>query len=393
MDDPEPLMKEGQPLPAVVHPILLDALEAVPKAEAAALGTSSPSCSFRLADRVAERVDPDNGLVRRRLADPRARTLLRHCLVVNAIRSRSDVVVLGKYARPRDVKARSYLVHEGHSLSLKVWRTAAGEDPLGRHEREVRGKVARIPDYRAPEVVTSGSAGDVDYLLEVTVYGRTPTTPTERLAAGYDLVPALLGAYQQSGLHRRRLRRVTHPRFIARLASALEDPTLMWDYNRWGSRPEFIALVQRLVLRNKRVICALGHGDIVSSNIIRRAGAYHVLADWERARDMPIAFDLGKLAFSTNSLGFLLDYTLPLLQTSQPLRRGEYPWHEQSRSGSVKCCRGVHIDASVRRRSGAVRSLRWDNPTVSLGLPSCCRTTRRCRATTVLDLAGQHEDR
>jgi Phosphotransferase enzyme family len=40
---------------------------------------------------------------------------------------------------------------------------------------------------------------------------------------------------------------------------------------------------------------ALGHGDLVRSNIVREAGGTSYICDWEHARDMPVAFDLAKL--------------------------------------------------------------------------------------------------
>lgn len=259
-----------------------------------ALGLPAETQTFHLHRRSLQRADgvpglgtsgvPDNHLRRPALPDDAP---------VVELSCASGAVVVGKFSRETQVKARGYLVLEGRPVTLKVWRMRGGETQLGVREREMRLRVASVSDYRAPEVLAHGRAGEVDYLLEPVVLGRHPATDSERLAAARDLVPSLVRAYATSGRRNRRLSKVVPRDLVPRLEAVLDDAVL------WPLPDEERASLRRflldLVRRDDRLPTSVAHGDLVATNIVRRDDGHHVLIDWEHARELPVAFDLGKL--------------------------------------------------------------------------------------------------
>lgn len=293
------------------------------------------------------------------VADPHVRLPdTRRPEVVRA-RCASRIVVLGKYARPTQVKARAYLLVDGRAATLKVWRMGAGETPLGARERRVRERVARFPQYRAPTVLRHGTVGDVDYLLEQVVYGMHPLTAPERRAAAEDLVPSLAAAYIAEGRVVSPASAVMSRDFATRLRTALDDPEIDWPCPP-AQQAAVAEHLLRLVAQDRALVCALGHGDLVATNIIRTPDGSHVLVDWEHGRRMPVAFDLGKLLLTGDALEALRGAAVRSVRRL-PLRdrrARRYTWDEQVLLGF--CERLAAAPERRRRAAQAGRSRQFE---------------------------------
>lgn len=345
------------------------ALDAVERAEEAALAPRDVA-TFEVAGRVARNVDTVPDLELSRLAHSLARRRVSET-PTERIRARSGsaVIVLGKYARATQVKARAYLGDDG-PLTLKVWTHTEGELPLGRRERDVRARVQSIADYRAPEVLSSGAVDDTDYLLERIVYGRHPRTPGERFAAAEDLLGSLSRAYLRHGVEDRPLTEVVHSSFPERIKGVLTDPDLPWS-PEWGSRRRLARRLARLVNRDLAMSCSLGHGDLVATNIIRDRRKRHVLIDWEHGRFMPVAFDLSKLLATSGDPRRLESRMGHALKPFSGHGRRHYHWRDQlvlgicqrlsflpeRRDRARKAGRLSQLDAEVGEQVGSVAAL------------------------------------
>lgn len=304
---------------------MADAVRAVAVAERA-LDLAADDSEFRLAARTAHRSGSD-GVALADLADRHARKAATAPAAGRLVAaSRSSVVVTGKFHTDGQLKARAYLADGDRPLTVKVWRSRPGERDLGLRERTVRAAVAEIGDYRSPPVLASGHRDGVDFLLEQVVYGRHPEPGAERVAAAVELLPALAEAYVRHGLRPRRLSRIVHRDLRTRVAATLAAAP--WD-PRWGDRELITGRLDRLIAQNRTLPCSLGHGDLVSSNIIRTPSGSHVLIDWEFARVMPVAFDLGKLLSASGDPHVVLDGVEPALRRFDSRGRLRYRWPEQ----------------------------------------------------------------
>lgn len=275
------------------------ALALVAEAEHHALAPA-PSATFRVAGRVARRDGPlDEALRPDTLSDPLAREAaqLRGGDTVEAA-SRAALVVVGKLAAADTVKARAYLATDEALCALKVWGPSRGA--VGRREQAARERIAEIPAYLAPPVLAAGALpSGGHFVLEPAVLGTAPANAAQRDAAVDELLPTLARAYRAYGVTDRPLREVEDDDLEAGAAAgfaALPEgcvPTA-------SEVRALVGEVARLVARDRLLPCALCHGDLVASNVIRdRDGQLH-LVDWELAGDGPIAFDVGKLLVNTS---------------------------------------------------------------------------------------------
>ncbi|MBC7290785.1 MAG: hypothetical protein H5T83_05550 [Actinotalea sp.] len=292
------------------------------------------------------------GLEPQRVPDPHLRWTSVSGPAVRA-ETASAVVVVGKFSRSGQVKVRGYVRVDGRLATLKVWRSQGDSTALGRREREVRARIADIPDYRAPQVLAHGVADDgsphgVDYLLEAVVHGRHPVTPDERRSAVEDLAPALADAYRAYGVRRRHLSAMM-PRDLAErldLALATEPDWPGGERALRRARRRLLGLVQA----DRFVPCSLGHGDLVATNIVRQDDGRHVLVDWEHGRLMPVAFDLGKLLVTGQADAALRRAAGAAVQgaTARGRSADRYTWEEQLLLGLCK-----RLAAAPERRDRA----------------------------------------
>lgn len=335
--------------------VAVGTLAVVRRAEEA-LGLEASPTRFELLHRALRSDEGVPGLDPHRVPDPHLRWRGSDELVSVEAEVASRYVVIGKYNRSTQVKARAYVAADEGPATLKVWRMGEGESPLGARERDVRAQVAPHAHYRAPEVLAHGRTGDVDYLLERVVHGRHPRTPEEVRAAAEDLLPALARAYRASG-------RLVHtvsamlPRDLPeRLASAVSDDSTPWPCAD-DERAETGRFLVDLVAANRRLVCALGHGDLVATNIVRADDGGHVLIDWEHGRVLPVAFDVGKLLRTAGADHGLRRRAAAVTGWRRHLGRGMYTWSEQLVLGL--CLRLAYAPERHRRAVAAGREDRF----------------------------------
>lgn len=312
---------------------------------------------FRTEARVAMRHGPKPGwLDLGRLADPLVRTIMGPDAHTISVVSDCAVVVMGKLASAELLKARAYRMADGLPVTVKVWRAVEGHPSGGEQERTIRHELLKLPGFPAPVVLGEGRAGTadyIDYILEPIVYGRHPWSARARVDAALDLVPALASAWRRWGTVDEPLGRVFDDGVLKRVRQVIVDPSLRWN-EAWLSRRRLLLRLWRLARRNHHLPCAPGHGDIVTTNIIREENGRHVLIDWEHGRQMPVAFDLVKLLLTS---GRPADVNRRLAHHVRPFGQGRarYGWNEQLALGLCRV-----LSWSVDRRSRAASAGRLE---------------------------------
>lgn len=275
------------------------ALDLVAEAEAEVFG-AGPPVSLRVTGRIARRDGPlSDALNAEALTDPlvaEARGLQAGSVAVRPVRS--ELLVVGKLAAPESVKARAYLVApDGQPRTLKVW--APSRAAVGRREQEARERVARIPEYRSLPVLAAGSlASGGHFLLEPVLYGASPLHRGVRMEAVHELVPTLARAYVADGLEDRRLSEIEGSDLAQRLEEGIATLAEAWQPH-WGDRGRLERALARLVRRDRTLPCAMCHGDLVASNLMRGPDGCLRVIDWELAGEGPVAFDLAKLLLNS----------------------------------------------------------------------------------------------
>lgn len=324
------------------------ALRAVEQAERAAFGSRRPQPTrFLVRNRVAWSVESLPALDHRQLPDPVVRDLPTPGARTMSS-SRCSLVRLGKRARADNVRARAFFVDHGRALTLKVWAVAAERKDSFR-ELRVREELQRVGSYPAPDVISDGTIGDVDYLLEPVIFGVVPSSGQERAAAAVDLIGRLIPAYEDAGVDDRPLSAVLRSDFPAAFESTLDQPWVVWPTS--SDRSRFVSMVAGLVERDLSLPCSLGHGDMNMSNVIRDDHGTHWLVDWERGGWMPVAFDVRKLLLTSQMPDAVHQRVAGVLRPFDAHDRSRYRWNEQLALG---ICNEIAI--APRQRAGSERA-------------------------------------
>ena len=273
------------------------------------------------------------------------------------IEARSDcaAVVIGKLSSQKVAKARAYLARDGSTFSVKAWW---GDDQLAVQERRIREAWQHIPDFPAPPMLHAGTVDDdrstsaadsrVHYVVEPLVLGRHPFSVEARVAAATDLLPSLARSWRAYGPVDRTVSDAFDTRLLRRLWPVLGDPAVRRELESL-SRFRLYRRLWWLVRRNRTLPFAPGHGDMVSTNIIREPDGRHLLVDWEHGREMPIAFDVAKLLLTS---GQPLEVNRRLADTLAVFGAGpdRYRWNEQLALG---VCRLLTWSSDRRDRAHA----------------------------------------
>ena len=264
------------------------------------------------------------------------------------------LVRLGKRPGVDNVRARAYVAAEGRHLALKVW--AIGGDRTGRsaeadRERRVRRTLSELDGYPVPDVVAEGAVEDTHYLLEPVVFGSTPQTPSERIAAAVDLLGRLAKAYAAAGVTDRPLSTSLRPDFTTQLEAAVSEPWFPWLAS--GDRSRFLRRVGDLVARNRTLPSSLGHGDMTMSNVIRDEHGVHWLVDWEQGGVMPGRVDVRKLLFTSGAPGAVLTRVAKDIRAFDGRGVLRYRFQQQLALGVCN-----ELAVAPRHRAGAERANR-----------------------------------
>lgn len=202
-------------------------------------------------------------------------------------RSRSDVVWFGKFDRAGTTRARAF-VAGGVAIKLQT-EHAEGNGHGLLAEARVRADVARLAPGLAPALRGSGHDPDrgISWIVEETVHGWHPWTPADVDRVLERTVAAVLRLYLAHGITSRPATAVLSPVFRDRLADAATLEPRIGDH---------LDAVDELLASDRDVEVALGHGDLVGSNVLVPRGDGDVmLVDWEHASVMPVASDVGKV--------------------------------------------------------------------------------------------------
>lgn len=202
----------------------------------------------------------------------------------------ANVVRLSKFSAADCVRARSFYFDIDVPLSMKlVVADRARQGPII-SEIEARSALGGSTGVPAPPLLEWGGGRRHAYLVEPVVFGRHPQTHPERQQAAATLLPALLSAHRKAGVSD------DTPTFHADTLSRLERlfRHLVWN-DSWTHPERLLAVARELVTSQATLPVGWCHGDLVFSNIIvARSGELRVI-DFEHAKVMPIATDLGTL--------------------------------------------------------------------------------------------------
>lgn len=277
-------------------------------------------------------------------------------------RSRSDVVWFGKFDRAGATRARAFV--EGR-LAIKLQTEPTGRDGRGGLAAEARTRVEvdRLAPDLAPRLRAAGTdaAQGSSWIVEETLHGRHPWTPADVDAVADDVVEAVGGLYTASGVTSRPAASVLSPAFRHRLAAAAATEPRIAPH---------LAAADRLLAADRDLEVALGHGDLVGSNVLVCAGRVRLI-DWEHAGPLAIAADVAKILVQAGDKGAAVAAVERHLGGHVGVRRSSYAlrdqlllaqlqglsWHVARRRRAASVGREASFERDLQRRLAAVDAL------------------------------------
>ena len=204
----------------------------------------------------------------------------------------ADHVVLAKMSTAEELRFRAFYLRGSVPMTLKAAREI--EDVASRIQRELTARQAlpKLRRLRVPRILDHGDAGRLEYLVEELIPGRV-LAPTDRPAHLDDVLSGLTEMYEATA---------APPATIGLASSAAWDRAVAFiDSAKWARgwlpRRQLLGELTALVEADPPMATAMGHGDLVWSNIL--VGTDGVgLVDWEWAGPRPIAQDMVKLMTS-----------------------------------------------------------------------------------------------
>ena len=201
--------------------------------------------------------------------------------------SRADLVRFGKFDRSGTTRVRAFL-DVGRPLSIKLQTEHAGDGHGVVSEVGARREAHRLVPGLAPVIVAAGQDDRVGFawLVEETVAGKHPFRAEEVDRVADRVIGAVARLYRASGFRSRPVADVVSPAFTVRLhAAAASDDRIA----------AYLDVAARLLLDGREVEVAFAHGDLVGSNVLVRPDGDVQLLDWEHARELLVAADVGKV--------------------------------------------------------------------------------------------------
>ncbi len=198
----------------------------------------------------------------------------------------ADAVLIGKFGSRRHLRFRGFYADEGATVRVQGRHAVTGSQGIDRIVGAAPAVAAHSPGLM-PRLLDHGSlpGGRTAYLVEETVHGREPRGRPEVLSVLGTVAERLHRVHSGVGVRHERLSALTSPHLADR-----------WDRLAADGHvgPKDAREVRQLIARDALLEVSLGHGDLVSSNVLLTEGGL-TLIDWEYAGPQPIAFDLAKL--------------------------------------------------------------------------------------------------
>lgn len=257
--------------------------------------------TFEVAGRQAIRLDRSGGKLDLPIELGEPITSDGHCL---ELPTAADALRLGKYTSTTAARARGFYVRDQSRLTAKVF--AGPPNLLSRldAEADLRRRHRLRPPLKAPEVIEAGSGSGSAYLVEEMTGGHHPASPEEKQEVAERIVGPLIESYLAWGVSHVELDRLFNASMAERLSRLSQDrrfPTV------GRMLQPTLPTLEQVLARRGRMATAVGHGDLVFTNVVVDPSGAITLLDWEHAHDMPIAADLLKLLAGVPERGSLLD--------------------------------------------------------------------------------------